>query len=166
MYNDGIYACSPTAGRYYASGSIYCRKNSHILANTSNSTFLLILASIDLPIWCKLCPEWWGELGVKLDMILGLNTDLSSPTLRRETVFLHQKLGFLLIFSALNIWNDDYSTALVLGLAGEEWGNIWLAHGVHVSRVWRFTRVKYFEHREKYLKPYSTNTKVIYICSL
>ena len=114
MYNDGIYVCSPTYGRYYASGSIYSRKISDILANTSNSTFLLILASINLPNCCKLCPEWWGELGVKLDMILGLNTDLSSPTLRRETVFLHQKLGFLLIFSVLNIWIDDYSTALVL----------------------------------------------------
>ena len=79
MYNDGIYACSPTAGRYYASGSIYSRKNSHILANTSNSTFLLILASINQPNWCKLCPEWWGELGVELDMILRVKYRAKQP---------------------------------------------------------------------------------------
>ena len=79
MYNDGIYACSPTAGRYYASGSIYSRKNSHILANTSNSTFLLILASINQPNWCKLCPEWWGELVVELDMILRVKYRAQQP---------------------------------------------------------------------------------------
>ena len=148
MYNDGIYACSPTAGRYYASGSIYSRKNSHILANTSNSTFLLILASINQPNWCKLCPEWWGELGVELDMILRVKYRAQQPNVTAGNCVFTPKTRISSHFLRLEHlkWWLFYRIDVGFGWRGlgQHMACLWMSRVP--ARVLWFTRVNNFTH--------------------